>query len=238
MEINIAHFFPELLNLYGDKGNVCSLVKRCEWRGIKVNFKEYDINDSIDFSEIDIAIVGGGNDYAMQAVLNRFREISDELREYIENNGVMLVLCSAYPMFGKKFPLSGKQCDGLSVIDAETVTVSKRLISNVIIETEFGMVAGFENHGTVTYVRNHNPFGKVIYGNGNNGEDKTEGVIYKNLFASYLHGPLLPKNPHLTDNLIKRALERKYNEPISLEELDDSVELSAFKHISDRFIKE
>lgn len=238
MEINIAHFYPELLNLYGDKGNIYSLVKRCEWRGIKVNFKEYDINDAVDFSEIDIAVIGGGNDLALQKVLNRLKDISDKVRAYVDNDGVMLALCSAYPMFGKRLPLSGTFCEGLSIIDVETETVSNRLISNVIIETEFGMVAGFENHGTVTYINNHKPFGMVKYGNGNNGKDGTEGVVYKNLFASYLHGPLLPKNPVLTDTLIKKALERKYNEPIYLKELDDSVEISAFNHITDRFIKD
>ena len=157
---------------------------------------------------------------------------------YIENNGVMIALCGSFPLFCKKTVLEDKEMDGLCIIDAECKREEKRLISNVISETSFGKVAGFENHSERVYLNNGQPFGKILYGYGNNGEDGYEGVLYKNFIASFLHGPLLPKNPSVTDELISRALKKKYGDFIELEKLDDLLEYNAREYIFDRFAKE
>ncbi len=238
MEIKIAHFFPELLNLYGDKGNIAALKKRCEWRGIKAEIINIKHGSDIDFDDIDIALVGGGTDkdqiIALESLLNK----KDELCGYIEKGGVMLALCGSFPMFCNHFVLDGCEYEGLSVIDAESYREDKRLISNVIAKTLAGRIAGFENHADRVDIKENQPFGKVLYGYGNNEKDGNEGVIYKNLIASFLHGPLLPKNPALADELIFKALLNKYGDFKELEKLDDTSEYKAQNYIFERFLKE
>lgn len=231
MKLVIGHFYPELLNLYGDKGNITTLKKRAEWRDIEVEIKEIKIDDEVDFSEIDIMFIGGGSDREQRIVLKRLHEIKDKIKEYIENDGVMLAICGGYQMLGNYCYLGGNKEEGISVIDMETENGNKRLTSNVILDTPFGKVAGFESHQGRTYIKDNTPFGNVVYGNGNNGEDKKEGVIYKNVIGTNLYGPLLPKNPNIADSIIKNALMRKYGEEITLKELDDSIDLRAKDYI-------
>ncbi len=237
MKINIAHFYPELLNLYGDKGNIISLVKRCQWRGIEAEVRNYSLEDDIDFSNIDIVFIGGGSDREQLIVCKKLVNIKDDIKEYVESNGVLLGICGGYQLLGKYYQLHEDKIDGLELLDIYTIQKPGRLIGNVVIETEFGKVVGFENHGGRTYIEDKDikPFGKVIYGHGNNGEDKFEGVIYKNVIGTYLHGPLLPKNPKLTDEIIKRALEKKYNEKIELSPLDDTEEIRAHQFIVNKY---
>lgn len=236
MNLKIAHLYPELLNLYGDRGNIISLQKRAEWRGIDVEVKEYRLADEIDFENIDILFIGGGSDREQLLVCQRLKEIKNDFKSYVENNGVVTAICGGYQLLGKYYKMKDETVEGLGILDIYTESGDGRLIGNVVVETNFleRPIVGFENHGGRTYIENHNPLGKVIYGNGNNDNDKAEGVLYKNVIGTYLHGPLFPKNPHLCDYIIKKALQNKYGE-VELEELDDSVEFAANDYIVNRF---
>ncbi len=237
MELNIGHFCPELLNLYGDKGNILTLKKRAQWRDIKCNITEIGIEDEMDISSFDIIFIGGGSDREQKIVLKRLSYERDALKEYIENDGVMLAVCGGYQMLGMYYYLGGEKTDGLNLIDIYTDMGKKRMTSDVIIDTPFGRTVGFESHQGKTFINGNNPLGTVVYGYGNNNEDKTEGIIYKNVIGTNLYGPLLPKNPHIADYIIEKALKRKYNEEFTLKELDDSVEKRANIYMVNRYIK-
>ena len=216
MKITIGHFYPDLLNLYGDRGNILAIKKRCEWRGIETEVKEFSIDDEVDFSGLDIVFLGGGSDREQLIVCKRLKEIQKDILDYVQDNGVILAVCGGYQLLGHYYQLEKEKIEGLSVLDIYTIAGQKRLIDNVILETDFGSVTGFENHGGRTYIGAHKPLGKVLYGNGNNGEDEQEGVLYRNVFGTYLHGPILPKNPNLTDELIARALTRNMGQLLCL----------------------
>jgi len=236
MELKIAHLYPELLNLYGDKGNIVSLLKRGNWRGIDMTVKEYNLNDKIDFENSDIIFIGGGSDKEQLIVCQKLIEYKDEFKKYVENNGVILGVCSGYELLGKYIKFKDKTVECLGLLDIYSENYDNRLIGDVVVKTDFleYPVVGFENHCRRTFLNNHTPFGKVEYGNGNNENDGVEGVIYKNVIGTYLHGPLLPKNPHLCDYIIKKALQNKY-EDVVLQDLDDSIEITANRYIVNRF---
>ncbi len=235
MKLTIGHFYPDLLNLYGDKGNILALQKRCEWRGIEVEIKEIALEDAVDFSQLDLVFIGGGSEREQLMVCNRLREMKAEIADYIENDGVVLAICGGYQILGNYYQTDQNQVEGLSVLNFHTLSGPSRMIDNVILDTAFGTVVGFENHSGRTYIGDYQPFGKVLYGHGNNGEDGMEGILYRNVFSTYLHGPLLPKNPLLTDELIKRALMGKYGD-VALCALDDRVEQEANEYIVNRFM--
>lgn len=236
MKLKIAHLYPELLNLYGDRGNIISLKNRMQWRGIEAEVAEYKLSDEIDFAGFDIVFVGGGSDREQLLVCKRLAQIKNHFAQYIEDNGVVVAICGGYQLLGHYYKLKNETIEGLGILDIYTESGKGRLISNVVIETElFDMpVVGFENHGGRTYIGKHMPLGKIKFGNGNNGIDGGEGVIYKNVIGTYLHGPLLPKNPQLCDYIIQKALNRKYGEAV-LEKLDDSIEIAANNYIVKRF---
>ena len=184
MKITIGHFYPDLLNLYGDRGNILAIKKRCEWRGIETEVKEFSIDDEVDFSGLDIVFLGGGSDREQLIVCKRLKEIQKDILDYVQDNGVILAVCGGYQLLGHYYQLEKEKIEGLSVLDIYTIAGQKRLIDNVILETDFGSVTGFENHGGRTYIGDHKPLGKVLYGNGNNGEDEQEGVLYRNVFGT------------------------------------------------------
>lgn len=239
-KITIAHLFPDLLNLYGDRGNIITLKRRAEARGIECEVIEYELDDDIDLKETDIVFIGGGSDREQQIVCNRLREIKDQIKEYVEDNGVLLAVCGGYQLLGKYYKLENETIPGLELLDIYTEQKQGRLIGNIVLDSAFvnSTVVGFENHGGRTYINNHTPFGRVLYGNGNNG-DGYEGVVYKNVIGTYLHGPLLPKNPKLADKIIKNAVLRRYpdNLDFSLCEIDDTIENEAHNYITGRFVK-
>lgn len=236
MKIKIAHIYPELLNLYGDNGNIASLTKRCEWRNIDVEVQKYSLNDDIDFDNIDILFIGGGSDKEQKIVCESLRKYSERIREYVENNGVLIAFCGGFEILGNYYKIKDETVQALGLIDMFTEYSDVRLIDDVIIQTGIldRPIVGFENHGGRVYINNNTPFGKVVYGNGNNGTDGFEGVIYKNVIGTYLHGPLLPKNPHLCDYIIKKALQNKYGD-VELQELDDRIEFAANDYVVNRF---
>lgn len=238
MKITIGHLYPDLLNLYGDRGNIQCMIKRCQWRGIETELICYEIDDSIDFSKLDIVLLGGGSDREQMLVCNKLKSIKKDFQNYVEDNGVVIAICGGYQLLGNYYDTEEGRIEGLGIIDLETEHGKEyRLIDNIILESDlFTMpVVGFENHAGRTNIKNNKPFGKVIYGSGNDGKTGYEGVVYKNVIGTYLHGPLLPKNPQVCDYLIQKALERKYNKDIVLKELDDTEEKEANAYIYNRF---
>lgn len=239
MKLTIGHLYPELLNLYGDRGNVQCLVKRCQWRGIETEVKAFEIEDEVCFDDLDIVLLGGGSDREQQIVCEHLQKIKGDFRGYVENNGVVIAICGGYQLLGNYYITEHGRIEGLGLIDMHTEQGENRITGNVIVKSSLCEmpVVGFENHGGRTVIGENQALGKVLYGAGNDGASGEEGVIYKNVIGTYLHGPLLPKNPQLADALIARALERKYGEKISLESLDDREEKEANDYICSRFLK-
>lgn len=232
MELNICHLYPDLLNVYGDVGNILVLKYRAEKREIKVNIHNVSINDEFKSEDYDIVFFGGGQDYEQSIVSQDLKNNKkEELTKYIEDGKVLIAICGGYQLLGKYyFAPNGEKIEGLNILDLYTEAGDTRFIGDTVIyNEEFNETyVGFENHSGRTYVNNLKPLGKCVHGYGNNGSDGNEGCIYKNTFCTYFHGSLLAKNPELADRFIKTALELKYdNENINLSSLDDSFELKA-----------
>ena len=237
MKLRIAHLYPDLLNLYGDIGNMTTLKKRCEWRDISVQIDSIYGNEKISFTDYDLVFLGGGSDREQLLVRDKLIKMKKELTAYVNDGGVLAAVCGGYQLLGSYYKLENETIEGLEILNIQTEVGKTRLISDVVIENEqFGTIVGFENHGGRTYINDHTPLGKVLYGNGNNGTDGYEGVIYKNVIATYLHGSLLPKNPKLADHIIKLMLEQR-GLPSELKPLDDTIENNAHQYIIDRFVK-
>lgn len=236
--INICHLYPDLLNVYGDMGNILTLKYRSEKRGINVKIDNISVGDAFSPADYDIVFLGGGQDYEQSIVSKDLAETKKyALEEYIEGNNVLLAICGGYQLLGRYYTTpEGEKLPGLGILDLYTESGNKRFIGNVVIKNDdFNETyVGFENHSGRTYIGKMKPLGKVISGYGNNGEDGYEGCIYKNTFCTYLHGSLLPKNPELADRLIKYALEQKYDETVSLNPLDDEIEIKAKQFIIER----
>ena len=236
MKIKILHLYPKEMNLYGDHGNVLAIKRRCEWRNIDVEVIEHEPDNKIP-KDIDIIFGGGGQDSGQGIIEDDLQEIAPKLKDMIEDGVPCLVICGLYQLFGKYFQTSdGRKIMGTSILDIITNAGPERLIGNIVINSYgFGEVVGYENHSGLTSIGpNVNPFGEVILGAGNNGEDKTEGCRYKNCIGTYLHGPILPKNPKLTDFFIEKALERKSATGVMLKKLDDEIEEKAHASAASR----
>ena len=239
MTLTIGHLYPDLLNLYGDRGNIQCLMKRCLWRGIEAETIAFELDDNIDFSNLDIVLLGGGSDREQMLVCEKLKEIQKDFKEYVEQGGVVIAICGGYQLLGNYYKTEEGIIEGLSLVDMYTEQGENRLIDNIVLQSElFDMpIVGFENHGGRTFIGENKPLGKVLYGSGNDGKSGYEGVVYKNVIGTYLHGPLLPKNPQLADELILRALKKKYGEDVTLSPLDDSQEKAANDYIYNRFVK-
>lgn len=235
MRLKIAHLYPDLLNLYGDMGNIITIKKRCEWRNIEIQADSIYGNEKINFTDYDLVFLGGGSDREQLLVRDKLFAMKKEINSYVNDGGVLLAVCGGYQLLGSYYKLEKETIQGLEILNVQTEIGKTRLISDVVLENdEFGTIVGFENHGGRTNINEHTPLGKVLYGNGNNGKDGKEGVIYKNVIATYLHGSLLPKNPMLADYIIQKMLEMR-GMSTTLSPLDDSFEMSAHKYIVDRF---
>ncbi len=237
MKIQIAHICPELLNLYGDRGNIASLLYRTQKRGIECEVIEYSLNQMPDFENSDIIFIGGGADKEQLMVCKALVNYKKEFKEYVEKGKVLVALCGGFELMGKYFKTPFGEIPCLDILAFHTEYEKERHIGNVIIESDIlkTKIVGFENHSGKIIGDNFTPIGKVITGHGNSGNG-FEGAIYKNLIASYLHGPLLPKNPVLCDYIIKKALENKYGD-VSLEDLDDTFENAAHSYILNKYGK-
>ena len=205
MKITIGHLYPDLLNLYGDRGNIQCLMKRCLWRGIEAETIAYELDDRIDFSKLDIVLLGGGSDREQMLVCEKLKEIQKDFKAYVEDNGVVIAICGGYQLLGNYYKTDQGMIEGLKLVDMSTEQGKGRLIGNIVMQSDlFDMpIVGFENHGGRTTIGNNKSLGKVLSGYGNDGQSGEEGVVYKNVIGTYLHGPLLPKNPQLADLLIR-----------------------------------
>ena len=237
MEIKIMHLYPDLLNLYGDKGNIECLKRRLLWRGIDAMVVTYTGNEPLDLSDTDIVFLGGGTDREEQTVISKLLKSKEIIAEYVNDEKTLFAACGGFPMLGKEYTLGGETVEGLGILDISAEQGKEGLIGDVVVDSETtdSVVVGFENHSLRINIGSHTPLGAVRYGNGNNGEDKTEGVIYKNVVATNLHGPVLPKNPRLCDYILSCALKRKYPEFAGLSELSDEIENKANEYIVRRY---
>lgn len=268
-EIKLLYLYPDMLELYGDYGNIQVLKYRLEKRGFNLIVDKYCIGDEApDFTSYDIVFAGGGADNEQSILSKDLVKYKDNIKEAVEKGVFFLLICGAYQLFGKYYKgVEGNIIPGLEVFNYYTVAEpdrKKRCIGNIALKVNLNKfeksnqespqndtteekndnleeskveteVIGFENHGGQTFDV-ESPFGKVLYGNGNKFGDTEEGFFKENVIATYLHGPLLAKNPKVSDYIISYCLERKYNEKIELEKLDDSFEEKCRKQLLEKFL--
>lgn len=233
-ELVILHVFPDLLNLYGDGGNVRILQRRAERRGVPVRVEEARYGEELDLSKADIVVLGGGPDREQKLATEELMRHRDALAAYVEDDGVLLAICGGYQILGRTWLLGGEVLEGLGILGMETRrpgTSADRLVGDIVLESPLARtpVVGYENHAGRTYLdAGVEPFGRAISrtGAGNNERDRADGVLYRNTVGTYLHGPLLSKNPEVADALLARALGVS-----SLDPLDDQAELKANAHM-------
>lgn len=248
IDLNICHLYPDLLNTYGDRGNILALQRRAEWHGINASITNITIGDSFDAAAFDLIFLGGGQDYEQEIIQTDVLEQKGaEIKNAIAGMKVFLCICGGYQLMGKYYKTwDGKEIEFLGALDLWTVGGKERMIGNIVFESnsisdpEGGplKIVGFENHSGRTYLgEGISPLGKVLTGNGNNGTDGYEGAVYNNVYCSYSHGSLLPKNPLLTDHLISLALRQRYSEFEGLGQLDDTFENAARNSVMQRILK-
>jgi CobQ-like glutamine amidotransferase family enzyme len=231
--IKICHLYPTLTSVAADRGNLFSIQKRCKWRGIATEVEPVYVKQTPDFSQFDMVLFHGAADREMEIASKDIQSKASSLREAAEANVVFLSICAGYQLLGHYYrPFNGPELKGCSVLDLHTEGGNTRFMTHMALECRFPetgtkVLVGYENHSGRTYLGSKaQPLGKVLAGWGNNGKDGVEGAWYKNVFGTYTHGPVLPKNPWLTDLLIQRALEHRYGK-VELQPLDDSIENAA-----------
>ena len=234
LELRLLALYPEQMNIYADRGNILFLRRRCEWRGIGFRYVAAGPGETFDPGSHDLVYIGGGQDRDQRIVAaDMLRTKRDALAAAVEDGAAVLAVCGGYQLLGHGYQLGDERIAGLGLADLETVReAGPRLIGNVAIEVDAAdgprTVAGFENHGGRTHLGPRaEPLGRVLTGHGNNGRDGLEGVRRLNVFGTYLHGPLLPKNTWLADRLIALALARREGSEPELEPLDDRLEDAA-----------
>lgn len=238
--LRVCHLYPQDMNIYGDRGNVLTLVRRASWRGVDVEVRTVDVGERIPADDVDVLFAGGGQDNQQVAVARDLRGPNgDILRELAEQDAPMLLVCGTYQLFGHYFRTGeGQELPGIGLFDMHTRAGPRRMIGDTLVSAELDGAAttlvGFENHSGQTFLGSDcRPLGRVIVGGGNNGRDGGEGAVYRQVHGTYLHGPVLPKNPWLADRLIAAGLRRRgHAEPLA--PLDDSIERTAHRMIADR----
>jgi CobQ-like glutamine amidotransferase family enzyme len=231
--LTLGHLYPEQLNIYGDRGNIITLRQRCAWRGICLRVVPLDLGDALAPAAFDLLFIGGGQDKEQTEVARDLREIkADGLRAAVGDGMPVLAVCGGYQLLARSYrPAEGPILEGAGIFDAETIHRGKRVprcIGNVAIGWGDSTIVGFENHGGRTYLgAGAIPLGRVLVGHGNNSEDGGEGAVSHNAYGTYIHGSLLPKNPHVADHLLLLALRRRYGSDAALPPLDDTEEWHA-----------
>lgn len=235
MDLVLCHLYPDLLNLYGDRGNLMTLVQRARWRQLEVRIEERRLGDPVTPGAHDLYFIGGGEDRQQRLAADDLRTVKGAaLREAASAGVVVLAVCGGYQLLGDYYrPSEGDDLPGLGLLDLVTVhpgPAARRLIGNIVIHSphlDGAALVGFENHGGRTRLGPRAaPLGHVVAGFGNNGEDRTEGAVEGTVYGTYLHGPLLPKNPQFADHLIVTALRRRHG-AVRLPPLDDALEIAA-----------
>lgn len=252
-KLTIGWLYPDLMNIYGDRGNIITLQNRCQWRGINCQIMFINLESSSkDLLSCDLLMMGGAQDIQQEIVAKDLKKRKKYLSQMIEDFIPGLYVCGGFQFLGKYYKdANGNVVEQLGVLDMYTENPGRdRLIGNIVIKVnnldiEFNnkhiakdlIIVGFENHGGRTILgKEIKPFGKVLYGYGSSDEKKEEGAIYKNTIGTYFHGPILPKNPEIADWLIKKALEKKYKNKVILEKLDDSLEIKAREEMLKKLI--
>ena len=253
--LRLAHLYPDHMNIYGDRGNILTLTQRCAWRTIELQYKPIGAGAEVDWDAIDIAFFGGGQDSGQALIAEDFvQRQGPPLRAAIAGGLVMLSICGGYQLLGHYFLThTGERLPGIGAMDVHTVGGVERLIGNIVVEAQLAdpagvagengganssvRLVGFENHSGRTYLGSGvRPLGRVLVGHGNNGEDGSEGAVFRNSIGCYMHGSLLPKNPQLADHLIGLALRRRYGSTAALQPLDDHLELAAQRSMVARLV--
>ena len=235
--LTIGWLYPDLMNIYGDRGNILTLYQRARWRGLEARVVELGKGEAAGLDEVDVFFFGGGQDREQALVYDDLLETKAEpLAGAVRRGAAVLAVCGGYQLLGHYYQTAtGERLPGIGLIDVRTEAGSRRCIGDVVVRADESLdlqpttLVGFENHSGRTFLgKGVRPLGRILRGYGNNGDDGTEGVAVGNLFGTYLHGSLLPKNPHLADLVIERALGRR------LDPLDDRVELAAHHRIVER----
>lgn len=245
MRLTIGHLYGDTMNIYGDRGNTLALAQRCRWRGIEAEVVNLGYGVPLDPDRFDILFIGGGQDREQVAVARDLQAVKGRgVLAAVEAGAALLAICGGYQLLGHEFRTgAGEVLPGIGLFDAYTVAGNRRLIGNVVVELLPGLLppgepttlVGFENHSGQTFLgEGCRPLGRVVVGGGNNGRDGFEGAVYRNAIGCYLHGSLLPKNPHMTDHLIRLALQRRYGRPVELAPLDRDLELRAHAAVAER----
>ncbi|SMB95436.1 hypothetical protein SAMN00808754_1242 [Thermanaeromonas toyohensis ToBE] len=246
MKLRICHLYPELLNLYGDRGNLLVLRRRAEWRGIQVEISWVSLGDPLDPKNYDLFFLGGGPDQEQGIVAQDLIVKGPYLKEALARGAALLAICGGYQLLGRYYrTASGQVFSGVGLFPVYTIAGDKRLKGNIAIKVEDlsipRPVVGFENHMGRTYLEaseeGHRPLGRVLFGYGNNGVDGTEGCLYGRAIGTYLHGPLLAKNPHLADYILSLALEGRYGQVELMPLPGDEMEWRAHEAFFHRFFK-
>lgn len=244
-KLKILHMYPAMLDLYGDSGNVEILSYRCKMRGIETEVLKHDLGDKdTDFSGVDIVYLGGGADFEQQLLADDLLALKDKIKAAYESGVYFLMICGGYQLMGQYYKDSNnKKIPGLGLFDYYTVASTnkrERCIGNIVVETELEgkkyKVIGFENHGGQT-TNVKSPFGRVLAGNGNEFGSAAEGYTEKNVTATYLHGPLLSKNPKLADHIISYCMTRKTGEKYVPKPINDKLETDCRKQLFERLLK-
>ena len=234
MKLRLGYLYPDLMNIYADRGNVDCLRKRCQWRGIGLEIERIGLNCGFDAHDMDLLFVGGGQDRQQQAASKDLAERTGSLvRQAVDRGSVLLAVCGGYQLMGNRYVAAdGSELPGIGLFDAETRHPGfhvPRCVGNVVARWQRRLLVGFENHGGRTFLGPQSePLARVVTGAGNNGDDGDEGARSGLAFGTYLHGSLLPKNPHFADFLLEAALQRNYP-GVKLEPLDDSEEWAAHR---------
>ena len=245
MKITLGYLYDNIMSVYGDRGNILCLQSRCRWRNIDIEVKNLRVGDPVDPEAIDLFFIGGGADSQQLLIAQDLVDVKGAgIIEAIDQGAAAFLICAGYQLFGEYYkPIVGEELKGLGLFDARTIhhgaelgvqkvhtlaqAVEMRSIGNLAVEWGGETLIGFESHGGNTYLgESASPFGRVLFGKGNNGQDGLEGCVYKNAIGTYLHGPCLPKNPRLADHVIKLALWRRYGD-VDLAPLDDTLEHDA-----------
>jgi lipid II isoglutaminyl synthase (glutamine-hydrolysing) len=244
MRLVLGYLYPSVMSQYGDRGNVLTIIRRCQWRGIDVEVDELEVGDRVDPDRVDVLLVGGGADSHQRLVCEDLLHVKgDGVRRAVDEGVAAFAVCAGYQLWGHYYKTAtGEELPGLGIFDTHTIhraaqtgtrldTITKagsvRAVGNLVVQWDKGVLVGFENHGGRTYLHSGaQPLGKTLAGGGNNSEDGWEGCVYKNAIGTYLHGPAFPKNPALADHLIRAALCRRYGDS-DVEPLDDGPETVA-----------
>ena len=229
MDLRIAHLYPDLMNIYGDRGNVIALAQRAKWRGLAVEIRPYSVGEWTEADWPDVWFFGGGQDQGQDIVgADLGAKNGAALRRAVEGGAAIFSVCGGYQLLGHEYvPEDAPPIAGLGILDVTTRAGKRRFVGNLLADSPDGQLIGFENHSGRTYLGDRaKPLGTVLVGNGNNGEDKTEGAVQGKVIGCYLHGSCLPKNPWLADRLLAWALGRRHGD-VRLEPLDDRSEQAA-----------